>query len=1578
MTVYTNFWGAVMPVSGNSADTITGSSTGSESLSGTSANDLIVGGGLGHLMSGGAGDDSYTVSSSGDSVSEAPGGGIDTVTVKLIKGFVMPDNVENIIISSKATGIGNSLGNLMIGGVYSQTFDGGPGDDVMVGKLGADTFQFGPNSGHDVVWDFNSAEGDNIRLQGYGFTTFAQVQSAMTQVGSDVILTLDANDQVKFLNTTLASFHAYDFQLELDRSQLKPSFSDEFNSLSLYNSATGTGTWSTTFPFGLTDGTRGYTSRTLLNNNEKEIYVDPSFAGSTNQALGINPFDIHDGILDIVGQKTDQSANLWYYKYTSGLLTTYNTFSQEYGYFEVNAKLPAGNGLWPAFWLLPTSQMRGVELDALEQIGHEMVYFTSHSTVDGVTRRTNASYVSDFSSTYHKYGLLWTTTEVSWYIDGVKQASLPTPSDMHQPMYMLLNLAIGGNWPGDPDPSFQSARYSVDYVHAFNLSMLNGQDGDLSVALPDKVGSGDRAHTAYTVTGIDDGATAAVTFTDSAGHVVTVQASGNGANVADLTPLQEGSVTVSILETKGADTAQGLGATFALDSSIDTDLAVTGMPLKVGAAIKAAAPFTVVGLNAGDVGTVIFTDINGAHVTQTVSANGPATADLSTLADGAITVTISESTGVGLSATGTGGSTILDSTADNGGDLAVSFTNTDIEGVAAVHVNFTIVGLDKDSNATLTFTDHLGDSVTANVAAKSTTGYVDLTGLADGPVNVTITATDGAFNVANGAGATLNLDLGEASTGFGVAAAPTLIGKAGIGAVAYGVSGLPAGTTGIVTFTDSQGSQLTVDVPSNGIRTIDLSSFHDGPVAVAIVADDGAGHTTPGAGGSVTLDTTADAGGDLAMTFNQPDGPFDVTHVAYAVSGLDSDATAVVTFTDNVGDSITVNVAANGPETVDLSSLAPGAVTVIIEATDAAGNTAPDDPSLKPYTIGLEEVDFRPIEVDHFFRSTITHDTITGTSGNDMILAEGAGDVVDGGDGEDTLSYAWAPAAVTVMLRSDGVKEAVGGAGKITMFNFENLVGSAYDDTLTGDAGPNKLIGGAGNDMLMGKGGDDLLVGGPGDDVLTGGAGNDTAWYGSAPSAVTIDLNNTGPQDTGGAGVDTLVSMENVVGSDYADVITGDGNPNVLDGGKGDDVLSGGKGADTLLGGDGNDLLEGGPGGDLLDGGAGVNTASYGSATGAIRVDLTLSGPQYTGKEGYDTLLNIQNISGSNFADTLSGDDGSNVLFGGDGNDLLDGRGGNDVLNGGAGADTIIGGAGDDALDGGDGIDTVSYASATSGVTVDLRETGPQDTGGAGIDSLANFERIVGSAFNDSLTGAAGSSILEGGGGDDTLVGRVGGADTLLGGDGNDVLEGGGGDDVLNGGAGVNTASYVHAPAAVTVDLNIKTAQDTGGAGHDLLKSISNLIGSSFGDVLTGNGSNNLLDGRGGADTIIAGSGADTLIGGAGADLLTGGGSADTFVFRSVSDSAPGGEDTITDFSHGQHDLIDLSAIDADVGTPGDQSFTYIGANAFSHHAGELQVTLDLGTGVANVYGDVDGDGVADFHLVLTNVTKIVATDFVL
>jgi Ca2+-binding RTX toxin-like protein len=586
-------------------------------------------------------------------------------------------------------------------------------------------------------------------------------------------------------------------------------------------------------------------------------------------------------------------------------------------------------------------------------------------------------------------------------------------------------------------------------------------------------------------------------------------------------------------------------------------------------------------------------------------------------------------------------------------------------------------------------------------------------------------------------------------------------------------------------------------------------------------------------------------------------------------------------------------------------------------------------------------------------------DIANGGGGNDLISAGGGGHTLDGGAGiGDTLALAGpgiSPAGVTVSLALQGPTAQDTEAGMMVIAGFENLSGSGWDDLLTGDgavnvlagdSGADTLDGGASNDILYGDGrvtidthgtggsgpivtvadigtqsgalggpvGDDILIGGLGDDLLHGGGGSDTASYATAAGGVEVHLWNNSA--TGAAGNDTFVSIENAIGSAFADILVGAdagsrleglggndlieglGSADVIIGGTGHDGLRGGGGNDYLQGGDDDDFLAGGLGDDMLDGGAGYDRVSHFSgAVAGVTVDLRIQGVAQNTGQGLDTLIGIEHVSGTAFSDTLIGDGGANWLRGSGGTDTISGGGGDDYIDVSPGASIIDGGAGIDtwALNG----NTNDYAS---GVTASLALQGAAQNTGHGMMTATGFENLSGSVHADSLTGDGNANLLAGDRGNDTLVGGAGNdalygdgqvnfdghgtggsgpivtyadiAAAFGGASGDDILEGGAGSDILNGGGGIDTATWEHAAARVDVNLGTGLADEYDSLGvkvsTDTLIAVETVIGSAFADVITGNGSANLLRGLGGDDSIFAGGGNDQVQGGDGQDFLRG------------------------------------------------------------------------------------------------------------
>jgi len=426
---------------------------------------------------------------------------------------------------------------------------------------------------------------------------------------------------------------------------------------------------------------------------------------------------------------------------------------------------------------------------------------------------------------------------------------------------------------------------------------------------------------------------------------------------------------------------------------------------------------------------------------------------------------------------------------------------------------------------------------------------------------------------------------------------------------------------------------------------------------------------------------------------------------------------------------------------------------------------------------------------------------ILGLAGNDLLIGNAGNDLFYGGNGIDTVSYRRSAGGVYASLEEN---QAYSADGSDRLLDIENLVGSAYDDTLMGNSLANILTGGDGNDQIAGQAGNDILYGETGDDSLSGGEGNDTLF--------------------GNLGQDTLL------GDNGDDVIYGGDGDDFIRGGLGRDTVFGdsGFGNDTVFGDEGNDELHGRRGDDWLNGGEG-NDQLYGEEDDDILI----------GEAGNDLL-----DAGSG-DDQLWGDDGTDTLYGQAGDDLLDGGDGNDTLNGGEDQDTLYGQAGDDALDGGSGDDQLWGGDGNDTLT-----------GQAGSDLLdggAGNDRLEGGDDDDTLLGQAGDDVLDGGNGSDRLLGGDGadilrgqlGEDRLEGGDGHDTLEGGVDNDALFGGTGDDR-------------LLGQAGQDLlqGGDGNDTLD------GGLDNDTLKGGQGNDVMSGGGNRDIFYVNlnEGTDTIL----------------------------------------------------------------------------------------------------------------------
>jgi Ca2+-binding RTX toxin-like protein len=795
----------------------------------------------------------------------------------------------------------------------------------------------------------------------------------------------------------------------------------------------------------------------------------------------------------------------------------------------------------------------------------------------------------------------------------------------------------------------------------------------------------------------------------------------------------------------------------------------------------------------------------------------------------------------------------------------------------------------------------------------------------------------------------------------GGSGADSLVGGNGIDTADYFYSDTSAGI--VVNLTTGTATRGGGGDTLSGIENINGSKFSDiltGDAQKNSLQGQGGADLITGLAGNDTLD--GGAGNDTLLGGTGAD----VLMGGAGNDSLDGGVTLDHTFAGSDDNFTTYNYATAGVN-INLSSITGDGST--------GSGTASGDASVGVDTL----MNINQIQGSNF-NDIITGSTalifehIEGGAGNDTLDGGAITDTLNGDNGNRVTYQNTTGAGVTVDLVTGTAVGALGSnAGSDTLFNFDQVRGSNFDDTLLGSNRTDKtefFEGRAGNDYIDGRG------------------GFDTVRYTNATTQVIVNL-VTGLA-TGAMGNDTLVGIEGARG------------------GLGNDILIGGNAANGITLGDGlSETFRGEAGNDTIDGGQGYDRVDYTNSTSGAIVTLndTLDGSASDGLGGMDVLRNIEGVRGSIFNDVLTGSAAAFESFEGlEGNDTINGQG---------------------------GVDRVDYQYSRAGVTVNLT-TGLASDGYGGTDTLSNIENIRGSRdFNDTLTGTAGNNKLEGLGGTDTLNGGAG-ADVLIGGGGSDtyyvdnagdvvsetnsvastggtdtvysylssytlgnyiengrivttstasltgnslnnVLYAGMGNNVINGSTGTDTLSYLYASAAVTLDLSKTTAQATGGSGSDTVSNVESLTGSKYNDKLTGSSAANLLAGGAGNDTISGGAGNDVLIGGAGKDNLSGGSGNDTFDFNILSELGLSSttRDVIIDFTVGQ-DKIDLSTMDARSTLAGDQAFTFV--NSFTTTAGQVRYSGGI------VYLNTDTDTAAEYaiELVGTIPASLTAASFVL
>ncbi|UGX94085.1 Ig-like domain-containing protein [Bradyrhizobium barranii subsp. barranii] len=830
-------------------------------------------------------------------------------------------------------------------------------------------------------------------------------------------------------------------------------------------------------------------------------------------------------------------------------------------------------------------------------------------------------------------------------------------------------------------------------------------------------------------------------------------------------------------------------------------------------------------------------------------------------------------------------------------------SDTGLSATDKITSNAAIAGA-AEANAVIHFTVD-GTEIVATVEADASGAWSFApTGLADGSHTVIASETDAAGNVGATSPVTFTLDT-HGPTGWQFTLANSNFD---------GTTNIAAGTVigSIAQTGDATGSPFKYFFASNAAGTSGISQSSNG---ISIDANTGVLTTTAALSSWPSIYVVAeDQAGNLyaqplTLQFGTSAGQaITVAAGATATFGLGgNDTIAGTSAANNIAggagnDSITGFV---GADTVNGGV---GTDSIVLSATSTDLNAATNAQIVNVEAINAASaaagvvIDLHSQSEGFTVTGSALDDTITGGTGADSIAAGGGNDKVIGFVGADSVNGG--AGTDTIVLSATSTDFNVATNAQITNVEAVSAASAAAGVTidLHNQSEGFTIAGSALADLITGGGGADSIIGFVGADTVNGGAGTDSVIL----SATSSDLNTAADAQ--------IVNVEAINAASAAAGVVIDLHSQsegfTITGTTSDDIITGGAGADSITAGGGNDKIIGFIGADIVNGGAGTDTIVLSATSTGLN---TATNAQITNVEAVSAAsadagvtIDIHNqsekfiITGSAFADQIAGGGGADTLIGGLGDDtyIITNTGDTVVENAGEGTDTVQ--------------SSVTYTLGTNVENLTLTGTSNINGTGNGVDNV-----IVGNSGNNILVGLGGADTLDGGQGTDTATytasgtgvnvslatGQGSGGDAqgdilanienLTGSQFNDLLEGDAGNNVLAGGAGIDTVSYAHASAGVTVSLAVTSAQNTFGAGSDTLTGFENLTGSAYNDVLTGSSAADVLTGGGGNDVLNGGGGADTLDGGAGADRLTGGAGNDSFKFNFGEANG----DVVTDFA---------------------------------------------------------------------------------